>query len=189
MKKRFLSVLCAVLIAGSTSAFAADPAPQDPVVWMDDGEKALSYFGAGAIEQDTASPKFVLLLRFENFGSSDAYVLTSYKINVYQNGVALRPAVSTQQDAVLLAANSGTPSRDGTPVDFARVYALQDLSSDVTIEVSDALASDPAQVFSYSFGDAVGSETETEAIDWQARYEDLLVKYEALESEYNDLLK
>jgi hypothetical protein len=196
-----MALIAAMLIGIPT--FAAETEKKDPTyvyIFADQNkEHGLALEGSAPARDVSGNPCLAIMFTYVNQSSEARMPMAQYFVTCYQKGVQLQTAFTLDSDLSKFTSASTTQVKDGGYVAFAELYKLNDETSPVEVEVSDSLFGGSKVTFTVDptrqmYGNEImgteapaedqvvipqTEEPETE-IDWEAKYYDLLEKYNAL---------
>jgi hypothetical protein len=196
-----MALIAAMLIGIPT--FAAETEKEDPTyvyIFADQNKgHGLALQGSASTKDVSGNPCLVIMFTYVNQSSEARMPMAQYFVTCYQKGVQLQTTFTLDSDLSKFTSASTTQVKDGGYVAFAKLYKLNDETSPVEVEVSDSLFGGSKVTFTVDptrpmYGDEImgtevpaedqvvipqTEEPETE-IDWEAKYYDLLEKYNAL---------
>ena len=183
MKKRIFACMAAAMLVSASSV----PVNAESTMIFDSDNKSLQMDGIVAVADYQGAAAALLEFTYTNKTSEGKAPMYEYFPTIYQDGVSLSSTVLIDPNYVALCNNSLTQVKDGASISYAVAYKLIDLESDLEIEIKDAIAGGNVQTFTIPIENS-GEPVETEVVDWEAKYNELLLKYEELEGAYNALL-
>lgn len=183
-----------VFTAGMVAAFLACcsvPVSADPAVLFDSAEKALTLDGVVAVSDYVGAGAALFEFTYTNKTSAAKMPAADCFVSVYQGGVSLQSTVITDPNYAGLVAAGVTQVKDGASVSYAMAYKLNDLTSDLEVEVRDSIVGGNVQSFVIPVSNSAAETKPPEdaPVDWEAKYNELLAQYELLNSQYQALLE
>lgn len=184
--KKVMMLLAVVVI----SLFASVAVMAEPMPLFDDAEKSLTFDGTTMAKDFEGKDTLLFIFTYTNKTSEGKMPLTEVFMTVYQRGISLDTAILMDSNYSDLTAASLKQVKDGASLQYCVGYILNDMSSDLEVEVTDSLFGGDTQTFTVSLGGSTdtGSIGETKEVDWEAKYNDLLEQYNALEAKYNEIV-
>lgn len=196
-----MALIAAMLIGIPT--FAAETEKEDPtyVYILADQNKGhgLALQGSASTKDVSGNPCLVIMFIYVNQSTEARMPMAQYFVTCYQKGVQLQTTFTLDSDLSKFTSASTTKVKDGGCVVFAELYKLNDETSPVEVEVSDSPFGGSKVTFTVDpthpmYGsEIIGTEAPAEdqvvipqteepetEIDWEAKYYDLLEKYNAL---------
>lgn len=194
--KRLFAVLAiaAMLIGIPVYAESNDPA-KDMVLIFNDSDQKLALVKTFPAKDYSGNPAIAIMLAYQNLSSDPHMLMTQYFITCYQNGMQLQTTFTFDSSLTEYTTTGITNIKDGAVVVYIELMGLKDSVSPVEVEISNSLFGgnkvsftvDPTVELTGAAimgvdpqAEAQTEEPETEPIDWEARYYDLLEKYNAL---------
>ena len=179
-----------LLLAVVISLFTAFTVSADPTPLFDDAEKSLTFDGTALAKDYEGKDVLLFIFTYTNKTPEGKMPLTEVFMTVYQGGMSLDSAILMDSNYSDLTAASLKQVKDGASLQYCVAYILNDMSSDLEVEVTDSLFGGNTQKFTVSPGESAdaGSSEETEEVDWEAKYNELLEQYNALEAKYNEIV-
>jgi hypothetical protein len=196
-----MALIAAMLIGIPT--FAAETEKKEDgyvVLFSDQSKQQLLALRCSAPDKDVSgNPCLAIMFTYINQSSEARMPMAQYLVTCYQKGVQLQTTFTLDSDLSKLTSASITKVKDGGYVVFAELYKLNDETSPVEVEISDSLFGGSKVTFTIDptrllYGNEImGTEASAEdqvailqteepetEIDWEAKYYDLLEKYNAL---------
>lgn len=195
-KKSYLSLLIAIMFAvAPTNCFAADntteteAAVSNVITVFDSDTKKLEYNGCTLLNDYQGAPTAAVVLTYTNKTSTANTALTDYFVTVYQNGVSLKTTVLLDQQYAAAVSNSMVQVKDGASVTYCLPYLLNDLETPLEVEYSDSLMGENKNTMEITIAGVSAAQPQTEAVNWEEWYNELLQQYKVLEEKYNALVE
>ena len=202
MKRIVMMALIAAMLIGIPT-FAAETEKKEDgyvVLFSDQSKQQLLALRCSAPDKDVSgNPCLAVMFTYINQSSEARMPMAQYYVTCYQKGVQLQTTFTLDSDLSKLTSASMTKVKDGGYVVFAELYKLNDEASPVEVEISDSLFGGSKVTFTIDptrllYGNEImGTEASAEdqvaipqteepetEIDWEAKYYDLLEKYNTL---------
>lgn len=185
MRRKLLKVICASVI--TASVLSASAVAADPVKIFDSDSKSLQLDGVAAVADYQGAASAILEFTYTNKTNEAKAPIYEYFPTVFQDGVSLANTTILDSNYASLCASSLTQVKDGTSVSYAVAYKLNDLTTDLEVEIKDAIAGGNVQSFTIPVSGS--GEVSVQPVNWEEKYNELLKQYEELEAAYNALLE
>ena len=187
MKGKILKSTAAVIMA---ALLASAPVAAESVTIFDSDSKSLQLDGIVPVSDYQGCAAALLEFTFTNKTADAKAPMYEYFPTVYQDGVSLASTTILDANYSALCNSSLTQVKDGASVSYAMAYRLNDLTTDLDIEIADALAGGNVQSFTIPVtnGEQDNKESETEVVNWVEKYNELLKEYKELKAAYDALL-
>lgn len=130
----------------------------------------------------------VTFVEYENTTAENVYPTSQFTNRFYQDGVALEIGISDysySQPKGKECKPASTELKPGGKVRYLFSYELES-QSDIDVEIKEFMGDEILSTYTIPYG---GSSPAAPAADYEALYNDLLIKYEQLQAEYQALQK